>query len=56
MLDKANGNTLWSVCIAKEMKNVRVSFKMLDDDEYVPSNHQFFKCHMIFDVKMENFR
>ena len=56
MLDKANGNTLWSDAIAKEMTNVKVEFKILDDDESVPRNHQFFKCHMIFDVKMDNFR
>ena len=56
MLDKLNGNTLWSDAIAKEMTNVKFSFKILDDDESVPRNHQFVKFHMIFDVKMENFR
>ena len=56
MLDKANGNTLWSNAIMKEMTNVKVVFKILDNDESVLRNHQFFKCHMIFDVKMENFR
>ena len=38
------------------MTNIKVAFKILDDDESVPHNHQFVKCHMIFDVKMENFR
>ena len=38
------------------MTNFKVAFKILDDDESVPRNHQFFKCHNIFDVKMENFR
>ena len=56
MLDKLNGNTLWSDAIAKEMTNVKFSFKILDDDESVPRNHQFVKFHMIFDVKMENCR
>ena len=54
--DKLNGNTLWSDDIAKEMKNVKVVFKILNDNESVPRNHQFFRCHMIFDVKIENFR
>ena len=41
MHDKANGNTPWSDAIAKEMTNVKVVFKILDDDKSVPSNHQF---------------
>ena len=56
MLDKANGNTLWSNTTAKEMTNVKFAFKILDGDESVPRNHQFVKCHMILDVKTENFR
>ena len=56
MLDKSNGNTVWSDAIAKEMTNVRVAFKILGDNESIQRNHQFAKCHMIFDVKMENFR
>ena len=56
MFDKENGNTLWSDAIAKEMTNVKVAFRILDDNESVPRNHQFVKFHMIFDVKMENFR
>ena len=56
ILDKANGNTLWADVIAKEMTNVKVAFKIIDGDESVPRNHQFVKCHMIFYVKMENFR
>ena len=55
-LDKDNGNTLWADAIATEMKNVRVAFKILDDGEMAPRDHQFVKCHMIFDIKMENFR
>ena len=55
-LDKENGNTLWADAIATEMKNVKVAFKILDDGEMAPRDHQFVKCHMIFDIKMENFR
>ena len=38
------------------MKNVKVAFKILDDGEMAPRDHQFVKCHMIFDINMENFR
>jgi hypothetical protein len=41
-LDKENDNTLWQDVARKEMKNVRIAFKI--------------RCHMIFDVKMEDFR
>ena len=37
------------------MKNVRVAFKILPDGERAPADHQFVKCHMVFDVKMEDF-
>ena len=54
--DKDNGNTLWDYAIATDMKNVKVAIKVLDDGEMAPRDHQFFKCHMIFDINMENFR
>jgi len=28
---------------------------MLDEGELVPRDHQFVRCHLIFDVKMEDF-
>ena len=40
-----------SNAIAKDMTKVKVAFKILDDDESIPHNHQFVKCHMIYDVK-----
>ena len=55
-LDKENGNTLWADAISTEMKNIKVAFKILDDVEISPRDHQFFKCHMIFDINMDNFR
>ena len=55
-LDKLNGNTLWMDAIAKEMENVKVAFNTLDESEKVPRGFTFVKCHMIFSVKMENFR
>ena len=38
------------------MKIFKVAFKIIDDGEMAPRNHQFVKCHMIFDIKMDNFR
>jgi hypothetical protein len=38
------------------MKNVRVAFNVLADGMAPPADHQFICCHMIFDIKMEDFR
>ena len=54
-LDKQNGNTFWTDSISKEMKNVRVAFQILDENEEVPIGYKFIRCHMIFDVKMKDF-
>jgi hypothetical protein len=55
-LDKKNGNTMWADGIAKEMKTVKVAFDVMEGDRQVPIGFKFIKCHMIFDVKMEDFR
>ena len=47
-LDKQNGNTFWKDYIAKEMKNVRVAFQILDENEEVPIGYNFIHCLMIF--------
>ncbi len=54
-LDKRNGNTMWANAIAKEMKNVQVAFDPLEDGMQQLNGYQFVRCHMIFDVKMEDF-
>jgi hypothetical protein len=38
------------------MKDVNVAFKVLDEEAHEPVNYQFMKCHIIFNVKMEDFR
>ena len=38
------------------MKDVRVAFKILGGYETVPNDFKQINCHMIFDVKMEDFR
>eukprot|EP01082_Thalassiosira_pseudonana_P011697 g10090.t1 g10090 contig4:1199731-1200276(-) len=49
-IDRRNGDTKWADAIAKEMKNVRVAFRILPDGERVPQNYQFVHCHMIFEA------
>ncbi len=55
-LDRLNGNTLWADAIAKEMTEVRKAFDILPDGKAVPIGYQKIPCHMIFDVKMEDFK
>jgi hypothetical protein len=52
-LDKKNANTLWADSIAKEMKNVKIAFKILANGDKVPIGFQHMRCHMIFNIKME---
>ncbi len=47
---------MWADAIAKEMKNVQVAFDPLQDGMQPPIGYQFVRCHMIFDVKMKDFR
>jgi hypothetical protein len=42
--------------VRKEMKHVIIAFKILNGEESVPPTYQEIRCHMIFDVKMEDFR
>jgi hypothetical protein len=52
-IDKTTNTTFWHDAIQKEMKNNRIAFKFLDEDERVPIGYKWVKCHMIFDVKMD---
>ncbi len=55
-LDRKNGNTLWADAIAMEMREVHIAFNILPDGSSVPIGYQKIPCHMIFDVKMKDFR
>jgi hypothetical protein len=55
-LDEGNGNTLWQDAIRKEMNNVRIAFQVLNGDEAIHPTYQEIRCHMIFDVNMEDLR
>ena len=54
-LDKKNGNTYWANDIATEMENVRAAFKILSNGTSAPNGYHKISCHMIFDIKMEDF-
>ena len=55
-LDAKNGDTKWMDAISKEMTNVRVAFDILKDGDRAPIGHKQINCHLIYDVKMEDFR
>jgi Reverse transcriptase (RNA-dependent DNA polymerase) len=54
-LDRRAGNTKWGDAITKEMTNVMIAFKLIGKGAPIPPGHQKIKCHIIFDVKMDNF-
>ena len=41
--------------IFKEMTDVKVVFKLLEGGDNVPIGYTFVRCHIIFDVNMEDF-
>jgi len=53
MIDKETKTTFWRDAIHKEMKNNRMAFKFLEENQSVPIGYKWIKCHMIFDVKMD---
>jgi hypothetical protein len=55
-IDKRNGNTLWADTMAKEMKDVCIAFQCLNPGEHAPLYYKWIKCHLIFDIKIEDFR
>ena len=54
--DNKNGNTVWQDAMQKEMTNVKIAFKVLDPGDAVPPSFQEIKCHLIFGIKIEDFR
>jgi hypothetical protein len=50
---KQTKTTFWHDAIHKEMKNNRLAFKVLEEEERVPVGYKWIKCHMIFDIKMD---
>ena len=56
VIDKKNGNILWQDTIQKEMENVKITFQIIPEGDLPPNGFQYVNCHMIFDIKMENFQ
>ena len=54
-LDRKYGHTLWANSIAKKMKEVHITFNIPPDGHVASNGYQKIPCHMIFDVKMEDF-
>ena len=54
-IDEANGNTLWSDAIAKEMADMRIEFKILPDGLKELVGHQYMECHLVFKIKLDGF-
>ena len=54
-IDKECGNTLEQDAIAKEMANVKVAFNVLPDGAKEPIRHQYMDCHLIYDIKLDDF-
>ncbi len=54
LLGKHNGNIMWADAIAKEMKNFQLAFDLLENGVQPYNRYKFIKCHMIFNLKMED--
>ena len=52
-IDARNGDTFWQDAIRKEMRNVGVAFKILENDEHLPPGYKPSSGHLVFDVKMD---
>ena len=51
--DKENNDDLWTKAITKELKNVLIAFRLLDDNESIPVGSRLIPYHIIFDVKSD---
>ena len=55
-MNENNGNTYWQDAIAKEMENMKVAFHILPNGENSPNGYQYVNCHMVLNIKMEDFK
>ena len=54
-IDQENGNMFWQDATVKEMKNLKVAFKIFKDGEKVLVGYQYMDCHLVYDVKLDRF-
>jgi hypothetical protein len=52
-LDRENGDDFWEKSIKKEMKNVRVAFKVLDANQNLPVDYLKIPYRLLFDIKLD---
>ena len=54
-LNRSNGNTFWQDAIKKEYDNVKVVFKLIneEDGKKVPPAYAEITCHLIFEVMFD---
>ena len=50
-IDRQTNTTFWHKTIDLEMKNVKVTFNILEDGAKLPPGYIFIRHHMIFDVR-----
>jgi hypothetical protein len=55
-IDRENGDTKWQDAMRKEMRKVKVAFQVLDDGTLAPPTFQEIRCHLVYDIKMEDFQ
>ena len=48
---------LWQIAVEMkmEMENVKLAFKIIQNGEKAPNGYQYVSCHMVFDIKMDEF-
>jgi hypothetical protein len=52
-IDARNGDTYWRDTIGKEMFNVLIAFKILENHENLPAGYTKSSGHMVFNAKMD---
>ena len=52
-LDHENGNDLWKRAIEKEIGNVRIAFRLMEEDEKLPVGSKEIPYHIILDIKFD---
>ena len=55
-IDEKNENTIWKHAIQREMVNVKITFQTIPEGKNQPDGFQYDNCHIVFDIKMEDFQ
>ena len=51
-IDAHTGTTYWRDALDLEMKNVRVAFDAIKDEDKITPGYTQINCHLVFDIKM----